>query len=154
MFLDKDPGLIEAATHPVLIGRSITGRTTTNGGGALLPRLDPGRHMDHSPDPPVPIDSREQAWQRLLSRAAPQDELPSLIETIFSDRETAKMVDRLRGSEAQAFIDVIDGVRHCALYSEEWVDLLLLQPPAICWLGVGRLQSRLTYPGEVREISI
>ena len=56
------------------------------------------------------IDSYEQAWQRLISRAVPQDELPSLIETIFSDRRRTDMVDRLQGSDAQAFIDVVDGV--------------------------------------------
>jgi len=125
--LDKDLGLIETATSPVRIRRGVGGRTAMSNGDAPLPRLDPGQHTKHSPDPPIAIDSREQVWQRLLSGAVPQDELPSLIETIFSDRKTAKMVDRLQGSEAQAFIDVIDGVCYLGLYSEEWVDLLLLQ---------------------------
>ena len=63
-------------------------------------------------DPPIAFDSHEQAWQRLISRTTPQDELPSLIETIFSSRKTINMVDPLQDSDAQAFIDVIDEVRH------------------------------------------
>ena len=74
-----------------------------------LPRpslgLDPPRHLD----PPIAIDSQEQAWQRLITRAVPLDELPSLIETIFSGRET-DVFNRLKGGDAQAFIDIMDEV--------------------------------------------
>jgi len=45
----------------------------------------------------------------LISRAVPPDELPSLIETIFSEKE-ANIVYRLRGSDAQTFIDIMDEV--------------------------------------------
>jgi len=64
------------------------------------------------PDPSIPIDSHKQAWQQLINRTIPQDELPSLIEAVFSDRKVINMVDLLQESHAQAFIDVIDGVRH------------------------------------------
>lgn len=86
-----------------------------NDDGTFLPRLNPVQHTANPPHPSIIAKSREQAWQRLIGSAVPQDELPSLIETIFSDRKAAEMVDRLQGSEAQAFIDVIDGVRHHAL---------------------------------------
>ena len=54
--------------------------------------------------------------QRLISRAVPPDEFPLLIETIFSGRQAANVVDSLQGSDSQAFIDVMDGVRHRPLW--------------------------------------
>jgi len=84
--------------------------------------LDPAQHTGDPPDPPIAIDSHEQAWQNLINRTTPQDELPSLIETVFSGRKTTDMVDSLQGRDAQAFIDVIDKVRDRARYSEEAVD--------------------------------
>lgn len=72
--------------------------------------------------PPRPL-------QQLISRTVPKDELPSFIEAIFSDEKTTSMVDCLRKSDAQVFIDVIDGVCHHVLNSEEFVDLFPLRPP-------------------------
>ena len=75
-------------------------------------------HEDSGSDGAVLPGTRrdeEQAWQRLITRAVSCDEFPSLIETIFSGRET-DMVDRLRGSEAQTFIDIMDEVCHHVLY--------------------------------------
>ena len=66
------------------------------------------------PDPSIATESHKQAWQQLINRTISQDELPSLIETIFSDRKATSMVDPLQESDAQAFIDVIDGVCHHA----------------------------------------
>ena len=76
------------------------------------PGLDPTQYL---PDPPITIDSEGQALQRLITRAVRQNEFPSLIETIFSEKKT-DVVARLSGSDAQAFIDVIDEVRHHTLY--------------------------------------
>ena len=64
----------------------------------------------HSPD---------QTWQRLISNAVPQDELPSLIETVFSEENIADLVDSLQGEHVQTFIDVIDAVRDHTLRSPE-----------------------------------
>ena len=61
------------------------------------------------------MDNREQALQRLIRRIVPQDKVPSTIETIFSDGKVTDMIDRLRDSDAQAFIDVIDEVRRHSL---------------------------------------
>ena len=73
----------------------------------------------HHPTPEassLPHDySYEQAWQQLIRSTIPQDELPSLIKAIFSDSKTTEMVKRLQGSDAQAFIDTIDQVRHHVL---------------------------------------
>ena len=57
-----------------------------------------------------PVDPHEQALQWFISCAVPKDELPSLIESIFSDEKTTNMVDHLPKSDAQAFINAIDGV--------------------------------------------
>jgi len=76
------------------------------------PGLDPTQHL---PDPSISIDPQEQAWQRLIARAAPHDELPSLIETILSE-STTNVIDRLSETDAQAFIDVMDEVRRHAHY--------------------------------------
>ena len=74
--------------------------------------LDPTQYL---PDPSIAIDSKEQALRRLITRAVPRDEFPSLIETVFPGKK-ADVVDRLSGSDAQAFIDVMDEVRHHTLY--------------------------------------
>jgi hypothetical protein len=68
--------------------------------------------MDLPPDSSVVLDSHNQALQRLISRAVPQNELASLIKTVFSDKKVTDLLGRLRGSEVQAFIDAIDKVRH------------------------------------------
>ena len=70
----------------------------------------------HLPDPSIAVDSHKQAWRQLISRIIPQDELPPLIETIFSDRKAINMADRLQASDAQALIDVMDRVRHHVSY--------------------------------------
>lgn len=114
MLLDENLGLVEDAAYPVLIGYNGTGREVTSDDDVISsppsPCLDPARHTDDSPGPSATADFHEQAWQRLISRAVPRDELPSLIETIFSDRKATEAVDRLQGSDTQAFIDVIDRV--------------------------------------------
>jgi len=75
--------------------------------------LEPTRDTDRPLDPP--IDSHEQAVQRLISGAVPHDELSPVIETIFSGRKT-HIVDQLRGSDVQTFVDVIDEVRCHTLF--------------------------------------
>lgn len=84
-------------------------------GDATLPLPSAGLDIARHPPDPVVIDSHEQAWQRLISGTIPRDELPSLIEGIFSGRKT-DMVDRLGGRDAQAFIDIMDEVRHHSLF--------------------------------------
>lgn len=96
--------------------RSIAGEMAVGGDVASMllpsPSLDSVPHTNDPLGSSTAIDSYEQAWQRLISRTVPQDELPSLIETIFSDRKRTDMVDSLQGSDAQVFIDLIDGVRY------------------------------------------
>ena len=90
----------------MVISSNVIGGKAIGDGGA------PSLHTNDPSDPSIPNDPHGRAWQRLISCAVPQDELPSLIELIFSDKKTVNMVDRLQESDAQAFIDVIDGVRH------------------------------------------
>jgi len=95
-----------------------------NDGDAPLPPsspdLDSTRHL---PDPSTAVDPQERAWQRLITRTVQPGELPSLIETIFSGRKS-NVVGRLRGSDAQAFIDIMDEVRRHAHSLPVIVDLL------------------------------
>ena len=107
-----DPDLVEDTAYPTSIGASgIDGSLMTDS-----PDLDPALDMDLPPDPPIVPDSRDQTLQLLISRAVPQNELASLIETIFSNK-VADVVGRLQGSDAQTFIDVIDEVWRYALLS-------------------------------------
>jgi len=117
--LDDSHGLVEDAALPVLTNCSVPGEAGLDGGGTSVllppPRLDPARHTTDPLDLPTALDY-EQAWQRLTSRPIPQDELPSLIKTIFSDKRGTDMVTRLSGDNAPAFIDTVDGVRHRTCY--------------------------------------
>jgi hypothetical protein len=66
-------------------------------------------------NPSITVDPYDQARKRLISGVVPQDELPSLIETIFSNEKVTDVADRLQGSDVQTFIDAIDVVWHHAL---------------------------------------
>jgi hypothetical protein len=48
---------------------------------------------------------------RLIRRAFSQDELPSLIEVIFSSENAGDKISSLLGEDAQTFIDVVDEAR-------------------------------------------
>jgi hypothetical protein len=90
--------------------------------------------MNPVPPPPVVLYSYDQAWQRLIGGAVPQDELASLVETIFSSEKATVMVDRPQGNDVQTFIDVIDVVWHRALLPPGNGSI---QPFIFCWLGIG-----------------
>ena len=124
LLFDKSFIAVKDTTRPAFIGRNATnGKVMSNDGDAPLPPPSPGPDpIRHPPDPSIAVDPQEQAFQRLITRAVPHDELPSLIETIFSGRKS-NMVDRLSGSDAQAFIDVMDEVRHRAHYFRGMFDL-------------------------------
>ena len=62
----------------------------------------------------VALDSHDQAWQHLVSRTVPADELAPLLEAVFSNADITDTLDHLRGDHVQTFIDVIDTVRCCA----------------------------------------
>ena len=47
----------------------------------------------------------------MISGPHHEGELASLIETVFSSREAINLVNHLRESDAQAFIDVVHEVR-------------------------------------------
>lgn len=73
---------------------------------------DPGRDTNPPSDTPTVPDSYTQAWQRLISHAAPQDELVSLLEIVFSSGKITELIDGLQGEHTQTFINVMDAVRH------------------------------------------
>ena len=58
----------------------------------------------------ITLDPYDQAWQRLLSGTVPQDELASLMDTIFSNNKGIKIAECLQGNVVQIFIDVTDAV--------------------------------------------
>ena len=81
-FIDEDPGLAEDTRSPSIPGPSF-----------------------------VP-DYCKQALQRLVSCAAPKDELVSLVEAIFSSGRVSNIVGCLGENNAQTFIDAVDEVCH------------------------------------------
>jgi len=86
--------------------------------------------MNSRPDPSTAADL-EQALQRLICPAVPQDKDKNapLIETIFSDRRAIDVIDCLQKSDAQAFIDAIDGVRHHTIFPVNELIHVYFHPP-------------------------
>jgi hypothetical protein len=73
--------------------------------------------VNHSSEPPPILVSSRRALQRLVSDAVPQDELPSLIETLVTNVKPADIANFLeRRDEAQTFIDVMDQVRNAGTF--------------------------------------
>ena len=66
----------------------------------------PAPDMDLPPDTST-LDPDNRALQRLISRTVPRSELPSLIETIFSNKKVTDLLDRLQDDDCQTFIDVM-----------------------------------------------
>ena len=66
------------------------------------------------PGPSLVLDSDKRALQRLISRAAPDDEFVSLINAVFSSRKASNIVGCLGENDAQPFIDTMDEVCHHA----------------------------------------
>jgi len=58
----------------------------------------------------------------LIGRAFSPDELPSLIEAIFSSKEEHDMIHGLLGADAQTFIDIIDEARPTFVHDHGSVD--------------------------------
>ena len=56
------------------------------------------------------MHSGTPAWKRLIDHPLTPDVRISLIADIFSDRDETETVRRLRGDDAQSFVDVIDQV--------------------------------------------
>ena len=68
---------------------------------AMLPSPIPG--------PSLVLDSGEQPLRRLIGCAVP-DELPSLIDAVFSDGRVSDIVGCLRRNDVRTFIDTMDEV--------------------------------------------
>lgn len=59
-------------------------------------------------NPGVPV---EPACKRLISNTFSSHEVISLVEAVFANKDEVKMVREFRGDAAQAFVDVVHGVR-------------------------------------------
>ena len=68
------------------------------------------------------MSSEDPPWKRLIGRTLATEERISLITTIFLDNDQVEMVEHLTGNDAQAFIDVVDGVSH---HGSIYFDLIL-----------------------------
>ncbi|KAF9643933.1 kinase-like protein [Thelephora ganbajun] len=104
--LDRNLDVLEDAASLVLADSSCTDRDSLNEGD--LPPLLPLADTNHPSASLLLLNSDKRALQRLVSRTVSQDELPSLIEMVVSNVKTADIVQCLRGSDAQVFIDVLD----------------------------------------------
>ena len=61
----------------------------------------------------IALDSGKRALQQLISGAVPEDQLVSLIDTIFSSGNVSDIVGYLGGNNVQSFVDAMDEVcRH------------------------------------------
>ena len=81
--------------------------------------------------------NRIPAWKRLIIRPLVANERVSLITYIFSDRDETEAVKRLRGDDAQSFVDVVDEVLPHSFISEIFTDsnLNFLVSPSRCWIA-------------------
>ncbi|KAF9780774.1 kinase-like domain-containing protein [Thelephora terrestris] len=68
----------------------------------------PPSNTNHVHNPTPILDSGQQALQRLVSGAAPQEELPSLVETVVSHIKAADISNHLQGTELQTLVDVLN----------------------------------------------
>lgn len=50
------------------------------------------------------------AWKRLIDCSLTLDKRISLVMVLFSNRDEIEVVGRLRGDDAQSFVDVMDQV--------------------------------------------
>ena len=113
--------IIEGSAHLVHDGAPAQGSIT--GEIVLVPQVPPllpklasvpllllPGDTDHTSKSPAILDSDKEALQRLVSGVAPDHELPSFIKDFFSNVRAAEIVERLPGSDAQTFIDVMDKV--------------------------------------------
>ena len=84
--------------------------------------------VNYTPEPPLILASDRRALQRLVSDDVPQDELPSLIETVVLNVKPTDIAKCLeRSDDAQVFIDVIDQVYNTtALQSNRFITNLSL----------------------------
>ena len=105
-----NPGHVEDVAPPSGIDRDSFGER----GPPLL--LLP-RDTNYLSGPALISDAGGLALRRLVSRAVPRDEIPSIIETIVSNLKTADIVERLRGNDTQTFADILDEACHRAIPS-------------------------------------
>jgi len=112
-FLDVNLGLVQFATPSTFTGSGGTNRDSFGESGPPSPPLS--GDTSRPTEPPFVSDLDKQALQLLVCRAVPQDELPSVIESIVSNVKAIDIVNCLHGTEVQAFIDVVDEVRHRAI---------------------------------------
>ena len=126
--LDESLGLVDGATTSVPIDYSGINSVSFGESSQPLP-LPPGDTNNLSELPLIP-DSGGLALKRLVSRTVPQDELPSVIETIVSNLKAADIVEQLRGNDTQTFVDIIDEACHRSIPSpRNWLIDTLSKPP-------------------------
>jgi hypothetical protein len=75
-------------------------------------KTEPSKSVPDGNNLLAPAESSHALLLCLINDTVPQAERASLIEASFSSRNVTDMVHRLRGSDVQAFIDVIDEVRY------------------------------------------
>ena len=78
---------------------------------------DPSLAEDATPSPTprpslVPGSDKQVLLQLLINRAAPERRLVALIEAIFSNGRVSDIVECVKRSDAQTFVDVLDEVCH------------------------------------------
>jgi len=106
---DENFGVGERASrsapfHPQFTTKASGSKSGTPSALVQLPRFV---RSTESPGPFL-LNLGTLACERLISRAFGLHELPSLIEEIFSSKDTGDTIGCLLGDDVQAFVDVMD----------------------------------------------
>ena len=85
-----------------------------------LPYLDSLQHVDL---PLTATGSHEQALRCLVNRSFSKDELPSLLDTLFSGGGSTRLLRCLQRENAQVIVDILDEACHHTLDVKGWLGL-------------------------------
>ena len=98
----------------------------------------------------ITTDSR----QRLVNRSFSQGELPSLLETVFWDREPTDIVQYLHGGDTQALVDILCEVHYHARSKFSKNVLIYFHLHLLCpYLGIELARYPIGLPEQVQGLA-
>ena len=120
--LDENLSMVESA---IIVGPVTSGDTTTmsvaKNGTSSAPSHRSSTQQGLSSNSFFFFNFNIPVCQRLIERLFTPDDLPSMIEAVFSSTDEGDTIRRLYGDDAQTFIDVLDEV-HSAFSSNHETD--------------------------------
>lgn len=120
--LDENLSMVESA---IIVGPVTSGDTTTmsvaKNGTSSAPSHRCSTQQGLSSNSFFFFNFNTPVCQRLIEHLFTPDDLPSMIEAVFSSTDEGDTIRRLYGDDAQTFIDVVDEV-HSAFSSHHETD--------------------------------